>query len=78
MDSRDENADPSADSASGEGRSMTERMLQLIGQFRAEERRRHGGSKRGGPAHRRRRDDDPAPRPNHAEDLIVEPTQRTD
>jgi hypothetical protein len=57
-----------------EDRSMTKRMLALIGRFDAQERR-SGTESDDGSSLRRRRDDEPTPTSNGADDLIVEPAQ---
>jgi hypothetical protein len=60
--------------SAGEERSMTKRMLALIGRFDAHERR--SGTESGdGSSPRRRRDDEPTPTSNGGDDLIVEPAQ---
>ena len=64
-----------ADGPSGEERSMTKRMLDLIHHFGADERRRRTETEAADPVHQRRRDDKPAPSSTRADDLIVEPTQ---
>jgi len=60
--------------SAGEERSMTKRMLALIGRFDAQERR-SGAESDDGASPRRRRDDEPTPTSNGAGDLSVEPTQ---
>jgi hypothetical protein len=69
-----DHASTAADGSSGEERSMTKRMLDLIHRFDAEERR-SPTTEAGDPMHRRRRDDTPAPSATHADDLIVDPAQ---
>lgn len=67
---------PHPEEMSGEKSSMTERMLDLIRRFDAEERRGRSKSKAGDQMHqRRRRDDEPAQASNGADDLIVQPVQ---
>ncbi len=55
---RDPNGVP-AEGSSGDERSLTTRMLDLIHRFDAKERRRRKSSDAGDPKHRRRRDDEP-------------------
>jgi hypothetical protein len=74
MASKDQ-AGTSADESSGETRSMTKRMLDLIHRFEAEERRRRTEPDASDPTHRRRRDDKPASASTGADDLIVGPAQ---
>ena len=55
---RDQKGAP-AEGSSGDERSLTTRMLDLIHRFDAKERRRRKSSDDGDPMHRRRRDDEP-------------------
>ena len=74
MASKDQ-AGTSADESSGETRSLTKRMLDLIHRFDAEERRRRTEPDASDPTQRRRRDDKPASASTGADDLIVDPAQ---
>jgi hypothetical protein len=73
MASEDQAGTPADES--GETRSMTKRMLDLIQRFDAEERRRRREPDASDPTQRRRRDDKPASASTGADDLIVEPAQ---
>jgi hypothetical protein len=70
-----DHAGSTEDGSSGEERSMTKRMLDLINRFDAEDRRSPAKPEAGDPMHRRRRDDTPARSCTRADDLIVEPAQ---
>jgi hypothetical protein len=54
----------SAEGSSGDERSLTTRMLDLIHRFDAKERRKRQSSDAGDPMHQRRRDDEPPPAPS--------------
>jgi hypothetical protein len=61
---RDQKGMP-AEGSSGDERSLTTRMLDLIHRFDAKERRRRKSSDAGDPMHRRRRDDEPPEPSSH-------------
>ena len=61
---RDQKGMP-AEGSSGDERSLTARMLDLIHRFDAKERRRRKSSDAGDPMHRRRRDDEPPEPSSH-------------
>jgi hypothetical protein len=61
---RDPNGVP-AEGSSGDERSLTTRMLDLIQRFDARERRKRKSSDAGEATHRRRRDDEPPGPPSH-------------
>ena len=61
---RDQKGVP-AEGSSGDERSLTTRMLDLIHRFDAKERRKRKSSAAGDPMHRRRRDDDPPEPSSH-------------
>jgi hypothetical protein len=61
---RDQKGAP-AEGSSGDERSLTTRMLDLIHRFDAKERRKRKNSDAGDPMHRRRREDEPPAPPSH-------------